>query len=79
MFDDEKGIAAGLEHLKSGKEPLVVAGMETYGGLIEDVKDAAEVGAKLGGETDALILAAGKGGGSAAELEVAEADLLKEL
>ena len=52
--------------------------METDGGFIEDVENALQVGAKLGGETDALGLAAGEGGGGSIELEVSESNVIEE-
>ena len=59
-------------------EALVVALVKADGGLVEDVEDAAQAGADLGGEADALAFAAGKGGGVAIEREVAEADGVEE-
>src|ERR1051326_2176051 len=52
--------------------------MQTDGGLIEHVQDAAEIGAQLGGQADALRLPAGQGRDAAAKLEVAQADLVEE-
>ena len=54
---------------EGGDEALVVALVEADGGLVEDVEDAAEAGADLGGEADALAFAAGEGGGGAVERE----------
>ena len=48
--------------------------MKADGGLVEDVEDAAEVRAKLGGEADALRFAAAQGLGGAIQGEVIEAD-----
>ena len=53
--------------------------MEADGGLVQHVEDAAEAGADLGGEADALAFAAGEGGGGAVEGEVGEADGVEEL
>ena len=52
--------------------------MEANGGFVEDVEDAAKVGAELGGESDALGFTAGEGFRGAVELEVAEADVFEE-
>ena len=60
------------------QERGVVAGVEADGRFVEDVEDAAQVGAELGGEADALGLAAGEGVAGAVEVEVAEADFLEE-
>ena len=61
MLDNDEGItlvAEGDERLEEGG---IVAGVEADGGLVEDVEDAAEIRAELGGEADALGLAAGEG------------------
>ena len=52
--------------------------MEADGGLVEDVEDAAEAGADLRGEADALAFAAGERSGIAIEREVVEADGAEE-
>src|SRR6202011_4573458 len=56
-----------------GDEALVVALVEADGGFVEDVEDAAEARADLGGEANALAFTAGQGGGGAVEREVAQA------
>ena len=61
-----------------GDEALVVALVQADGGLVEDVEDAAQARADLGGEADALAFAAGERGGGAVEREVAEADGVEE-
>ncbi len=73
VLDDEDGVAEVAEVFEGGDEALVVALVEADGGFVEDVEDAAELGADLGGEADALAFAAGEGGGAAVEGEVAEA------
>ena len=79
VFDEEEGVALFSECVKGAEEGSVVAGMKANGGFVEDVEDALEVGAKLRGEADALGLAAGKSGGGAVELEVAESNLVEEV
>ena len=79
MLDDEDGVAEVAEVFERGDEALVVALVQADGGLVEDVEDAAEAGADLGGEADALAFAAGERGGGAVEREVAEADGVEEL
>ena len=64
VLDDEDGVAEVAEVFEGGDEALVVALVEADGGLVEDVEDAAEAGADLGGEADALAFAAGEGGGA---------------
>ena len=79
MLDDEDGVAEVAQVFERGDEALVVALVEADGGLVEDVEDAAEARADLGGEADALAFAAGEGGGGAVERQVAEADGVEEL
>ena len=52
--------------------------MEADRGFVEDVEDAGEAAADLGGEADALCFAAGERAGAAVEGEVAEADFIEE-
>jgi len=78
VFDEEEGVAFLFERLEGAEEGAVVAGVKADGGFVEDVEDALEIGAELGGEADALGLATGEGGGGAVELEVAEADVVEE-
>ena len=56
----------------------VVARVQADGRLVEDVAHAAQVGAELRREPDALRLAAGERGRGAVEREIAEADLAQE-
>ena len=46
--------------------------------LVQDVEDAAQLRSDLGGEANALAFSAGKCGGGAAELQVAESDVVEE-
>jgi len=79
VFDDENGVAEIAEILEGRDETLVVALMQPDGGLIEDVKDAAEARADLRGEAYALAFAAGEGCGGAVERQIAEAYSVEEL
>src|SRR6185437_8086012 len=74
VLDDEDGVAEVAEGFESGDEAEVVALVEADGGLVEDVEDAAEAGADLGGEADALAFASGERGCVALKREIAEAD-----
>ncbi len=49
--------------------------MQADGRLVQDVEHAHQAGADLGGQADALRLAAGQGGGAATEGQVVEADV----
>ena len=55
-------IAARLEQGQGGEQLLVVGGVQADGRLVQNVKDAAEIGTQLGGQADALGFAARKGG-----------------
>ncbi len=58
VLDDDEGVALVAEGDEGFEEGGVVARMEADGGLVEDIEHSAEVGAELGGEADALGLAA---------------------
>ena len=58
MLDNDEGISLVTESDEGFEEGGVVARVEADGGLVEDVEDAAEVRAELGGEADALGLSA---------------------
>ena len=60
------------------QQDAVVARVQPDGGLVQDVADAAQVGAQLRGEPNALRLAAGERGCAAVERQVAQAHLLEE-
>ena len=53
--------------------------VQTDGGFVEDVEDAFKAGANLGGETNSLGFTTGEGVSTAAEGQVAKADLFEEL
>ncbi len=79
VFDHHHGVALGLEMLEGFEQHGGVAGVQTDGRLIQDIADAAQVGAQLGGEADALGLAAAQGGGGPVEGEIIESHLFQEL
>src|SRR6266849_9117370 len=79
VLDDEHGVAEIAKLLEGAEQASVVAGVQADGGLVEDVEDAAEARADLGGEADALGFAAGERGGGTAEAEIAEAYGEKEV
>ncbi len=64
--------------LERGEQPAVVALVEPDRRLVEDVHDAGEPGADLGGEPDALGLAAGQGLRRTIEREVFEPHVHQE-
>ena len=59
-------------------QPVVVALVQADARLVEDVEDADQAGADLGGQPDALGLAAGQRGRRAVEREVVEAHVEQE-
>jgi hypothetical protein len=78
VLDDEDGVAEVAKLDEGFDEAVVVALVEADGGLVEHVEDAAQAGADLCGEADALAFAAGERGGVAVEREVGEADGAEE-
>ena len=78
MLDDQDGVAEVAQAHERGDQAVVVALVQADARLVEDVGDADERRADLGGEADALGLAAGQGHRRAVEGEVAEADLEHE-
>src|SRR5205085_2760543 len=57
---------------------LVVARMETNGRFIEDVEDATEIRAELGGEANALAFSTGERGDTTPKLQITEANFTKK-
>src|SRR5438477_11356781 len=58
VFDDENRIAEIAQAFECAEEAVVVALMEADAGFVEDVEDADKTRSDLGGEADALGLAA---------------------
>ena len=81
MLDDEDGLAGIGELVELRVEQRDIGGVEARGGLVQDVDSVAATGVagalELGGELDALGLAAGELRGALAETQVAEADGLE--
>ena len=78
VLDHHQRVALRLELLQHVEQDLVVAVVQADGRLVEDVAHAAQVGAELRREADALRLAAGERRRRAVERQVAQADLLEE-
>ena len=74
VLDDEHAVAQLFEAAQSAQQHGVVARMKTDGRFVENVTDAAQVGAELGGEPNALRLAAGKRVGAPVEGQIRQAD-----
>ena len=72
VLDHKHGVAARLERAQGVQEALVVPGVQTDGGLVQHVGHAHQAGPELGGEPDALGLAARERGHVPAQREVFE-------
>lgn len=60
VLDDDERVAHVAQPDEGLDQPVVVALVQTDGRLVEDVQHADEAGADLGGQADALGLAAGE-------------------
>ncbi len=78
VLDDDECVAHVAQPDEGLDQPVVVALMQTDGRLVEDVQHAYESGADLGGQADALGLAAGERAGRAVQREVVQADVDQE-
>ena len=78
VLHDHHGVAQVSQALQRGDEPLVVALVKPDGGLVQNVEHAHEPGADLGGEPDALGLAAGERGRGPLQREVVQAHVHEE-
>ena len=78
VLDDDEGVAEVAQPGQRLDEPAVVALVQADRRLVEDVQDADQAGPDLGGQPDALRLAAGQGAGRPLEGEVVEADVEQE-
>ena len=71
-------IAHLAELVQGVEQDGVVARMQADGGLVEHVANALQVAAELGGEADALRLAAAERGRAAVQREVVETHFFEE-
>ena len=78
VLDHDDGVAEIAQVDQRVEQALIVALMQSDGGLIEDVHHADETRADLAREANALRLAAGKGVGAAIEREIAETHVREE-
>ena len=78
VLHDHHGVAQVAQALQRGDEPLVVALVQPDGGLVQNVEHAHEPGADLGGQPDALGLAAGERGRGPLQREVVQAHVHQE-
>ena len=74
VLDDEHAVAQLFEPAQGAQQHGVVARMQTDGRFVENVTDAAQIGAELGRQPNALRLAAGKRVGAPVEGQIRQAD-----
>lgn len=67
VLDDDERVAHVAQPDQGLDQPVVVALVQADGRLVQDVQDADEAGADLGGQADALGLAAGERAGRAVQ------------
>ena len=79
VFKHQPRVALGLEFRQRIEQDAVVARMQTDGRFIEDVADAAQVGAELRGEPDTLRFATRQGRCGTIEREITESDPIEEV
>ena len=78
VLDDDQGVAEVAQPDQRLDQPVVVALVQADRRLVEDVEHADQAGADLGGQPDALRLAAGQRARRPVEGEVVEADVEQE-
>ncbi len=79
VLDDQDAVAQLFEPTQRAQQHGIVARMKTDGRFVENVTNAAQIGAELGGEPDALRLAAGKRIGAPVEGQIGQADFGEEI
>ena len=72
------GVPFVAQFLERGNQFAVVALVQADAGLVQDVKDVHQFGTDLGGQADALALAARKGGRGAVQRQVVQAHVQHE-
>ena len=78
MLDDDDRVAEVPQSGQRLDETVVVALVQADRRLVQDVEDPDQPGADLGGQADALSLAAGQGAGGTVQREVVQADVEQE-
>ncbi len=73
VLDEEDGVSGIYHGVEEAQDALDVARVETIGGLVHD-EDLARI-AQIGGQLDALQLAAGEGGERLVQMQIPQADL----
>ncbi len=78
VLDDDERVALAAQGFERVEQTVVVARVQPDGGFIQHVEHAAQVGAELRREPDALRLAAGERLGRTIQRQVAQPDLVHE-
>ena len=78
VLHDDQRVALGFQLLQHVEQDAVVSVVQADGRLVKDVAHAAQVGAELRGEPDALRLPAGKRRRRAVQRQVAQTHLAEE-
>src|SRR5690554_6529898 len=75
MLYHDHGVAQIAQLNEGLEQPVIVALMQTDGGLVENVHHTHQAGADLAGQAYTLSLASGKGLGAALQSEIVKADV----
>ena len=59
VFNHQQGVALGLQFFERVEQDAVIARMQAYGRLVQDVAHTAQIRAQLRREADALRFASG--------------------
>jgi hypothetical protein len=78
VLHHQHGVAQVAHLLEGVQQLLVVPLVQADAGLVQHVQHALQLGADLGGQADALALAAAEGGGGAVQGQVAQAHVVQE-
>ena len=78
VLHHQQGVAQVPQVLHGGQQHVVVPLVQADGGLVQDIEHPHEGGADLGGQADALALAAGEGGRRPAQGQVLQPHALEE-
>ncbi len=78
VLHHDQRVAQATQPHQGLDQPVVVALVQADGGLVQHVEHPDQAGADLGGQPDALRLAAGEGAGGPVQGEVVQADVEQE-
>ena len=78
MLHNENRVAPRFKVFQGLDEKTIIPGMEPDGGFIQDVADAGQVGAQLGGKANALCLPSRKGVPAATQGEIGKTQTVEE-